>query len=433
MYFNDNPNREMLRFIDASPTPFHAVENMKNILLAEGYTQLEETACWDITAPGKYFVTRSGSALIAFRVPKADFRGFMICAAHTDSPCFKIKENSAVKQGGYSMLNIEKYGGMLCSTWTDKPLSAAGRIVVRENGRIAEKLVNIDRNLAVIPNVAIHMDREQNDGKKYNVNVDMLPIIGIAGESLEKEIEKASGVASEDILSRELSLYPRTPGIIWGGENELISSPRLDDLQCVWTALTALIDARDSESTAVFCAFDNEEVGSGTKQGADSDFLADVLMRICESFDLDRMHASAKLANSFMVSADNAHAVHPNHPEYADRNDRPAINGGIVIKYDASGRYTTDSLSAAIFGEICKRAGVPVQVFTNRADKPGGSTLGHISAAHVSVPSVDIGAAQLAMHSAWETAGAKDTEYFVRGLCEFFSSSLKKSAQGYEI
>ena len=331
------------------------------------------------------------------------------------------------------MLNIEGYGGMLCSSWTDRPLSAAGRVVVRENGRLVSRLVNLDRDLAVIPNVAIHMDREQNKGKNYNASVDMLPLIGINGETVEEELVKALGCASEDILARELALYPRTPGIIWGRDGELISSPRLDDLQCVWTGLAGLISARDSDSAAVMCAFDNEEVGSGTKQGADSDFLSDVLMRVCESFDLDRMHSSALMANSFMVSADNAHAVHPNHPEYADRNDRPAMNGGVVIKYDASGRYTTDSVSAAVFGEICRRADVPVQVFTNRADKPGGSTLGHISAAHVSVPSVDIGAAQLAMHSSWETAGAKDTEYFVRALGEYFSSSLKKTAQGLEI
>jgi aspartyl aminopeptidase len=331
--------------------------------------------------------------------------------------------------------DAERYGGMIASTWLDRPLSAAGRVMVRENGRIAEKLVNIERYLMMIPSVAIHMERGVNDGKKFDPNTDMLPVISAADakNSLRALAAKNAGVSEDDILSTDLFLYPRTPGTVWGADEEFVSSPRLDDLQCVFACLNGFLGAKPAESAAVLCVFDNEEVGSGTKQGADSTFLEDTLVRVCEALGRSGAEYRAALNQSFMVSADNAHAVHPNHPEFADRIDRPAINGGIVIKFNANQKYTTDSVSAAVFAELCRDAGVPVQRFTNRADMPGGSTLGNISSAHVSVDTVDIGLPQLAMHSCYETAGARDTEYLIRAARELFSRSFRRGRNGIEI
>ncbi len=429
-------NKELIDFIYASPTAWHTAANAAKILEDNGYTQLFESDNYDIK-PGKgYFVKRNDSAIIAFKVPKADFRGYMIMAAHGDSPCFKIKCSPAVKSANaYVQLNVERYGGMICSSWLDRPLSAAGRVVVRENGRIVSKLINIDRDLLLIPNVAIHMDRSANDGKSYNANVDMLPLFSAADSenSFEKIIAREAGCEEEDILSYDLFAYCRQKGTQWGADNEFISSPRLDDQQCAYSCLQGLLNAEAGDSAAVCCIFDNEEVGSGTKQGADSTFLEDTLCRIFDAMGRDRRELAQVISQSFMVSADNAHAVHPNHPEYADRNDRPLMNKGIVIKYNANQKYTTDAVSAAVFSEICKKADVPVQRFTNRADMPGGSTLGNISAAHVSIDTVDIGLAQLAMHSAYETAGAKDTEYLIKAATVFFSSSFNRRGSEIEI
>lgn len=432
-----NINKRLIDFIDASPSAYHAVENVRRELEAAGYTEFFEGDDWSALAvPGKYYVRRNGSSIIALRLPKRDFRGYMIMAAHSDSPSFKIKWNAEVKAAGmYSLLNVEKYGGMLCSTWLDRPLSVAGRAIVAEDGRMTARLVDIDRELALIPNVAIHMDRSANEGKSYNANVDMLPLIG--GAELKKGfkslIAESLNVAEDALLAGDLMLYPRARGCIWGAEEEYLSSARLDDLQCVYGCLEGLLAAEDSESAAVLSVFDNEEVGSGTKQGADSSFLEDVLYRAAAALGRSEAQYRALLSNSFMVSADNAHAVHPNHPEYADRNDRPEMNKGIVIKHNANQRYTTDAVSAAAFESVCRRAGVPVQSFTNRGDIAGGSTLGHISTAHVSVNSVDIGLAQLAMHSAYETAGARDTEYLAAAAREFFGSSFTQRGEVTEI
>ena len=429
-------NEKLLDFIYLSPSPFHAVENTANELKAAGYTELFENESFDVKPGGRYFVRRNLSSIIALRLPEKPFKGFMIMAAHSDSPSFKVKENPGVKAAGiYAQLNIEKYGGMICSTWMDRPLSAAGRIIVRENGRLVTRLVNIDKDLLMIPNVAIHMDRSVNEGKSYNANVDMLPLVGSVdcADDFEKIVARWAGVEAQDIVSTDLFLYPRCRGSVWGAKDEYISSPRLDDLQCAFSCLQGLLQSEGSEAASVLAVFDNEEVGSGTKQGADSGFLEDVLYRVCETLGMTSAQYRAQLADSFMVSADNAHAVHPNHPEYADRNDRPEMNKGIVIKFNANQKYTTDAVSAAIFKEICSRAGVPTQRLSNRADIQGGSTLGNISSSHVSVKSVDVGLAQLAMHSAMETAGAKDTEYFVKAAEKFYDSSLKICGETVEI
>lgn len=428
-------NSALFDFIAACPSALHTAESVAKRLAAQGYTELFESEQWRLKPGGKYFTRRGGSAIIAFRAPAGEIKGYMIMAAHGDSPAFKIKESAETENDGYRRLCVEKYGGMLCSTWLDRPLSLAGRVLVRGGKGLVSRLVNIDRDLLLIPNVAIHMDRGANDGKKYDVNVDMLPLLGQAarGAGLEALVAAELGVAEEDIVSKELTVYCRSEGRVWGAENEYISAPRLDDLQCVFGCMEGFLQAQQGQSAPVLCVFDNEEVGSGTKQGADSDFLSAVLRRIWAGLGLEEGGYLPALAESFMVSADNAHAVHPNHPEYADRNDRPKMNGGIVIKYNANQKYTTDGVSAAVFGEICRRAGVKTQRFTNRPDLAGGSTLGNISSAHVSIDTVDIGLAQLAMHSAYETAGAEDTEALIRAAAAFFSSGLRRRGNEIEI
>ena len=427
-------NQALFDYIAACPTAYHAVDHTASLLKKAGYTELHEHADWTLEGGKGYFVTRNGSSLIAFRAPMTgDFRGFMMTAAHGDSPCFKIKENAELTDGHHLKLSVEKYGGMLCASWTDRPLSVAGRVVVRAEGGIATRLVDLAEPFAVIPNVAIHMNRNANDGMSYNPAVDMIPLCGEAADAgmLRQRVAEAVGVAEEDILTTDLFLYNPQAGVEWNG---YISAPRLDDLQCAFASLTAFLEAGDKavqpDTVPVFCLFDNEEVGSQTKQGAASTFLYDTLHRLCDGLELTPADMARKLASSFLVSCDNAHAVHPNHPEYKDGNHAVYMNGGVVVKYNANQRYTTDGISAAIFGLICERAGVPIQRYANRADVPGGSTLGNIANTQVSLNTVDIGLPQLAMHSAYETAGARDTELMVRALTEFFGSAIAAEGNG---
>ncbi len=420
----DSINRELLDFIDASPTAWHAAANVARELEAAGYTRIYEDEDWQLSLPGKYYVVRNSSSLIALNLPEK-VSNFLIMAAHDDAPVFRIKVDGEEKaQGLYTRLGVEKYGGMLCSTWLDRPLSVAGRVAVRENGKILFKLVNIDRDLVLIPNLAIHMDRSANDSKSFNVNVDMMPLFGSADlkTDLVALVAQALGVDEKDVITSELNLYIRTPGTMWGAENEYISAPRLDDLQCVFGCLKALLAVDKPQRANVLCVLDNEEVGSNTRQGADSTFLDDVLFRVYAALGHSPSEYRSALARSFMVSADNAHAVHPNRPEFADRNERPTMNGGIVFKYNANQRYITDGISAAVFGEICSSVKVPIQRYSNRPDLHGGTTMGNISLSHVSIPALDVGLAQLAMHSSYETAGAKDTEYLIRAGRAFYAS-----------
>ena len=412
-------SRQMLDFINASPTCYHAAANIAKELLADGYRQLWEGEAWELKEQGKYFVMRGDASLIAFRIPDKNFRGFMIAAGHSDSPTFKIRENAEVPSAGNCMrLSVEPYGGMILRSWLDRPLSVAGRVMVREADRICGKLVNVDRDLLMIPSVAIHMDREVNKGTALKANVDLLPLFSGGKEpgAFRKLIAREAGVEEPDLLTTDLYLYPRTPGTMIGMNEEFVVSARLDDLQCVFGCFRGFLAAEQSESAPVLAVFHNEEVGSGTRQGADSTFLGDVLRRISDAMGRGEEGYLTAVANSFLVSADNAHAVHPAHPEYADANEAPVLNGGIVIKYNASQRYTTDAVSAAVFQQICEAAGAPLQRYSNRADLPGGSTLGNISTAHVSIHSVDIGLPQLAMHSAYEVAGAGDTEALVKAM-----------------
>lgn len=416
--------KKLLKFIQKSPTAFQAVEEMSQRLQKEGFKELKEEKHWDLKAGGNYFVTRNHSAVIAFSIPKKPAWKFHIMASHSDSPALKIKENPEMEvEKAYIKLNVERYGGMLLAPWFDRPLSVAGRLIVRKNGEIQEKLVAVDKDLLVIPNLAIHMNREVNDGYKYNVQKDMLPLYSdYDGKgSFMKLMAAEADVAEEDILGHDLFLYDRTPGTVWGANEEFISAPRLDDIQCAFASLEGFLRGERKESIAVHCVLDNEEVGSTTKQGAASTFLKDTLMRINMGLGRTQEEYLMTLADSFMVSADNAHALHPNHTDKTDPVNRPVLNGGIVIKYNANQKYCTDGVSAAIFKDICDRAEVPYQTFVNRSDMAGGSTLGNISNTQVPMKTVDIGLAQLAMHSVYETTGAKDTESLAKVAAVLFA------------
>ncbi len=420
---------KLFSFIESSPSAFHAAETVAARLRESGYTSLGEGEAWALTPGGKYYVMRGGSSVIAFSIPTGDVRGFMICASHSDSPTFKLKENPEKESAGYIQLHTERYGGMLCASWFDRPLSVAGRVAVREGGRIVTKTVAVQQDFVMIPSVAIHMNRSANEGASYNANVDMFPLFGDAADrgAVQKKIAETAEVCEEDILGADLFLYNRMPGTVWGADAQYLSAPRLDDLMCAFASLEAFLTAEAGQAIPVLAVLDNEEVGSQTKQGAASTFLSDVLTRAAEALLLDYRRL---IACSFMVSADNAHAVHPNHPEYADAYHRPRMNGGIVIKQNANQLYTTDAVSQAIFAEICRAADVPVQFFANRSDMRGGSTLGNIANTQVSLNTVDIGLAQLAMHSSYETAGVKDTDFLIRALTKLFSSSLCTDADG---
>lgn len=416
--------KKLLKFIQKSPTAFQAVEEMSQRLQKEGFKELKEEKHWDLKAGGNYFVTRNHSAVIAFSIPKKPAWKFHIMASHSDSPALKIKENPEMEvEKAYIKLNVERYGGMLLAPWFDRPLSVAGRLIVRKNGEIQEKLVAVDKELLVIPNLAIHMNREVNDGYKYNVQKDMLPLYSdYDGKgSFMKLMAAEADVAEEDILGHDLFLYDRTPGTVWGANEKFISAPRLDDIQCAFASLEGFLRGERKESIAVHCVLDNEEVGSTTKQGAASTFLKDTLMRINMGLGRTQEEYLMTLADSFMVSADNAHALHPNHTDKTDPVNRPVLNGGIVIKYNANQKYCTDGVSAAIFKDICDRAEVPYQIFVNRSDMAGGSTLGNISNTQVPMKTVDIGLAQLAMHSVYETTGAKDTESLAKAAAVLFA------------
>ncbi len=420
-----NISQQLLEFIENSPTCFHAVQAMTDILSAEGFTELKENQKWHIENGGRYFVTRNGSSLTAFTVPFQEMKGMHIIASHSDSPSFKIKENPELEsEGHYIRLNVEGYGGMIRAPWFDRPLSVAGRVIVKDKaqGGFRSILVDIGRDLVIIPNLAIHMDRQINDSCKYNIQKDMLPIYGdlSAKGTFMKLIADTAGVPEEEILGHDLFLYNRQKGTVWGASGEFLSCSRLDDLQCAFASLKGFLAGKRQEYLAVHCVLDNEEVGSGTKQGAASTFLYDTLTRIHTSLGLSQEDYLIHLADSFMISADNAHAVHPAHTDKADPANRPYINGGIVIKFSASQKYCTDGVSAAIFRDLCQRAGVPVQTFVNRSDMAGGSTLGNISNTQVALNTVDIGLPQLAMHSPYETAGVKDTGYLIRAAEEFF-------------
>ena len=415
--------QEFLDFINGSPSCFHAAANLAALLEEKGYARLQERDAWHLAPGGKYYVTRGGNTVLAFRLPQTAPTGFLMSAAHLDRPCFKIKDEL---KGTYTRVSTEGYGGMIQSAWMDRPLSVAGRVLVDRGDRVESRLINIDRDLMLMPNVAIHMNRQVNDGYKWNLACDTIPLLGgkDAAGKFEAMLEQAAG---GKILGRDLYLYLRQKATVWGMEEEFLSAQALDDLECAWACTQGFLNAGESEAVQVLCAFDAEEVGSNSPQGAASTVLEDLLERICRAMGWELRQL---LAQSFMISADNAHALHPNHPEFSDPGNAPVLGGGLVLKFNANQRYATDGMSSALLRRVCEKAGVPVQSYCNRADIPGGSTLGHISLTHVSVPTADIGLPQLAMHSGFETAAVKDLEYLTLAMAAYHSATLLTDGDG---
>lgn len=424
---------KLLTFLNESPSCYHATQNVVSELIGKGSHLLREEQPWKLKTETQYVVVRGDSSLIAFRMPKGKPKGFLIAAAHSDSPTFKVRESAEVASAGNCLrLSVEPYGGGIWRSWLDRPLSVAGRAVIQNGENLETRLVNIKRPLLMIPSVAIHFDREVNKGTALNAAVDLLPLFANGKEpgAFRRLIAEELGITEEELLTTELFLYPCMEATRIGLSGEFVASPRLDDLQCVYGCLQGYLQAEESDHVSVLAVFNNEEVGSGTHQGADSTFLTDVLERIADGLNMTTEEKQMAYANSFLVSADNAHAVHPAHPEYADKTEAPMLNGGIVLKYNANQRYTTDAVSAAVFTKICADHDIPLQRYSNRADLPGGSTLGNIAMAHLSISAVDIGLPQLAMHSCCELAGAEDTDALVKAMTAYFGCHLQREADG---
>ncbi len=420
-----NSINNLIDFIEKSTDCYHAVKTVSETLLENGFERLEERDKWTLKNGGKYFTTRNLSSVIAFKLPKDGYKKFMICASHTDSPSFKLKSLFESESEGMVKLSVEGYGGMIMSSWLDRPLSLSGRVATVSGGRVRTRLVNIDRDLLIIPNLAIHMCGNINKGYEFNVKRDMCPLAGEKTGAIMDIIAETAEVKKEEIKGFDLSLYNRTRGTVLGTGGEYFAAPRIDDLQCVYTTLEGFLNSQNAErAVSVFAAFDNEEVGSGTKQGARSTFLRDTLERINEASGGGREEYIRAVSGGFMLSCDNAHAVHPNYADKSDGTNRVYMNGGVVIKHNASQRYTTDAASCAAVKYLCEKAGIPYQSYANRSDIPGGSTLGNLSCEQVAVNTADVGLAQLAMHSAYETAGTRDTSYMIEFIKEFYGGGI---------
>ena len=428
------PTAEFLDFVSKSPTAFHAIQQISQLLKQHSFSSLDETETWNLTPGGKYYVTKNGSSIIAFVLPFENATHFQIISSHADSPMLKLKtlpESPACNC--YLRLNAEVYGGMIMSTWLDRPLSIAGRLVVKNTQVLSTVLVNLDKDTTLIPNMPIHFNREINDGYKFNPQIDLLPLYGDIEDKgiLLKHLAECAHVSPEQIVDSDLFLYNRMPGSIWGAHQQFFSCPRIDDLECCFTSLRAFVDtsAAPTNTVPVLAVFDNEEVGSTSKQGAASSFLFDCFSQIHTHLSIS-LPLSAMIARSMMVSADNAHAVHPNHSEKYDEQNRVYMNKGVVIKHSANQKYTTDAVSSSIFATICSQRNIPIQHFSNRSDIRGGSTLGNIANTHTSMNTVDIGLAQLAMHSSYETAGVTDLESMTQALQAFYQSNICISGNG---
>jgi len=423
---------ELIDFLYDSPSACHGVKATQKILDENGFIEIKEADKWDLQAKGKYYVIKNDSALIAFEVGTGDIEetGFRLIGAHTDVPGFRIKPNpQMISEGKYVKLNTEVYGGPILHTWFDRPLSIAGKVSLKGASPLKPetRLVNINKPLLIIPSLAIHMNREVNEGFKINRQVDTLPLLGLINDKLEKEdylmniLSEELQVNKEDILNFELGLYEYEKGMLIGMNEELISSGRFDDLWMVYAGIRALVDSRENAATKVMICIDNEEIGSLTAEGADSTLLNNILERITLGLGKDREGYYRALANSIMISADLAHAVHPNLGDKHDPTNRPVLEGGPVLKIAASGSYSTDSFNGAVFAGVCEAAGVPFQKFVNRSDVRGGTTIGPVTAANLTIPVIDMGAPVLGMHSIRELASVKDNYYTVKAFTEFFS------------
>ena len=426
---------ELVNFINKSPVSFFAINNVKELLLSHGYKELKENKPFDVNKGDKVFFVRNGSSIVALDIGEdisKDNFAYHIIASHSDSPCFKIKPECDSKSDIYNRINVEVYGGLIASTWLDRPLSIAGRVVIKNENGLESRLINLSNHKVMIPNLCIHFNRDINSGYKYDPSVDLQAFLSqeLSGKPLKNLLKQFLNVREEDIVNFDLYLYNAEQGYLWGNKKEYISSSRLDDLECVFTSLKALLGAHNKKAINVLYVSDNEEVGSSSRQGADSDFLESILTQVSNKLGIEH---NVAVANSFLVSADNAHAVHPNKPGISDPNNRPYMNKGVAIKYNAAQSYTSDAISGAIFQKLCDNANVPYQFFTNRSDIRGGSTLGNILLSHISLLSVDMGLPQLAMHSSFETAGTKDIKHAIDVFKEFYSSNIEIDGEKYTI
>lgn len=429
-------NQELFSYIKESPTNYHAIASAIKILQENNFLPLQEQDAWELTPGGKYYISRGQTSLFAFRMPETLDKApltFQIVASHSDSPCFKLKEQPEISvEEHYTKLNVERYGGSLMAPWFDRPLSIAGRAIVKKDGRISSHLVNLDRDLAMIVNLAIHMNRSANDGQKYQVQTDLLPLIGNGKKdfSVRKLIAEELQLNEDAVLSVDLYLYNRMKGSIWGADSEFISCPRLDDLQCAFASIKALTENCHPGVLSAAVIFDTEEVGSQSRQGACSTFLKDCLERINLVLGYSKEDYLRAVAGSFLLSADNGHALHPNYPGKSNPGHHPYLNGGVLIKYAANQKYTSDGLTGGIFQMLCDEWDVPCQAFFNHSDEPGGSTLGNLSMSQVSIPTVDIGTPMLGMHSPYETGGAEDTYSLYRAMRAFYQTKVCFEANG---
>lgn len=428
--------KRLLSFLDASPVNFLAVKNLTDELQQHGYRRIDTTeALGTVKAGDKFFVTKNDSSIYAFQIGRKALAetGFHMICAHCDSPTFRIKPHAEIDcEGGIVKLNTEVYGGPIMSTWFDRPLTLAGRVIVKGKDVMSPTtlLLHVKRPLLQISNLAIHFNRQVNDGVKLSRQKDVLPILGIINDELEKgnllmniileELNKQQTVAREDILDFDLYLADATPACTFGAHNELISSGRLDDLSMCFAGLEALLASQPTDTTQVLAIFDNEETGSQTKQGAGSPFLSYMLKRIALAQSGTEEAYYQAVERAFMISADNAHAWHPNYSEKYDPTNHPMLGGGPVIKFNAAQKYASDAYSASVFAGLCKKAGVPCQRFVNHSDVAGGSTLGNILASSIPLRGVDIGNAILAMHSCRETGSTADHEFCVKVFTQFY-------------
>ena len=425
-------SKSLLEFLGDSPCNFFAVDTIRRYLESNGFCKLSLSDDWQLVAGGKYYVTKNDSAIFAFTPgtePMAE-TGIKIIAAHSDSPCFRIKPNPVIKaENGIIKLNTEVYGGPILYTWFDRPLSVAGRVILRGSDALhpVTRLLRINRPILVIPHLAIHFNRAVNEGNPLSKQKDMLPLLAHVNESVEKDnlllnlVANELGVSIDSILDFDLMLYDVEKPSLVGLNNEFISSGRIDDLSMVHAAITAIVEGTDSKTTKVAAIFDNEETGSGTKQGAASPVLANILKRINNIYGGHESEFMRAISNSFMISADNAHAFHPNYAEKYDVTNHPYLGGGPVIKINANCKYMTDAHSAAIFRSLCEEAGSPYQYFVNHSDVAGGSTLGNILTSQIDIEGVDVGNPLLAMHSVRELGSVDDHNNMIKTFVYFFS------------
>ncbi len=408
----------LVDFLNNSPSSYNAISTIKEILDQNGYIELNEGDDYNIVRGNKYYVIRNGSSLISFNVgSKLTTPHLQLTASHSDCPSFVLKPNSWVYENGYLKLNTEVYGGAIYYSWFDRPLSIAGRIIYKEDGKVKSSSYVYKKPFCIIPSLAIHLNREVNSDLKLNAQTDLMPLVSLEKKDIKEFLKEDT---NKDVISYDLFLYPIQEAYIWGNNDEFISGQHLDDLQCVYTCLMGFVNNFNEDNLNVYCCFDNEEIGSSTRQGADSDFLQATLKRVAKSLDIDYYRL---LSKGFMLSCDNAHALHPNHAEKYDQNNRTYMNKGVVIKHE-SRAYTSDGLSLGLFINLLDEHKIPYQFFANRSDSRGGSTLGNISNNHSSLLSLDIGLAQLSMHSVIETAGNKDNDYMIEAIKAFYSTQL---------